>query len=155
MGCHFQKWNLFLHTSESYLLDCASFPSTTLPLFFLLLIHFEGHCWPLLTDDSKYRFHTKPRTRLTRLWCKTDTGGCHRRTESNMHRFGEVMAAWLRLCLLMQVCVLWNRKRWVTFEPSKDGCRHPPCTTLPHLQESNAGVWMSRLSYIHSLYHVI
>lgn len=46
------------------------------------------------------------------------------------------MAAWLILCPLVQVCFLRNRKRWLTSEPWKDGCRHHLSSTLPHLQES-------------------
>lgn len=62
-----------------------------------------------------------------------------------MHRFGEVMVAWLILHPLEQVCVLWNRKRWLTFEPWEDGCRHHFYSTLPHLWQTggHTAAWMS------------
>lgn len=51
----------------------------------------------------------------------------------------------LLLCLLMQVCVLWNRKWWMTSEPWEDGCRHPLYTTLPHVPEAagHTAAWIS------------
>lgn len=54
------------------------------------------------------------------------------------------MVAWLILHPLKQVCVLWNRKSWMTFEPWEDGCRHGFYFTLPHLWQtgSYSAAWM-------------
>lgn len=54
------------------------------------------------------------------------------------------------LCLFLNlrewVCILLNRKRWLTFEPGEDGCRH--CfSTPPHVwSEPTRAAWLVVLS---------
>lgn len=120
---------------------------------FLHQIYFEGprvprvDVWFKLTTAKEIHFPVKSRTRLMGFWC---TMSGHKPKLEKSHStdcFGEVTATWLILHSLVQVCVLWNRKKWVTSELWEDGCRHCFYSTLPHLCQTgfHTTTWMSNV----------
>lgn len=92
----------------------------------------QGTCsFELMTADEAH-FHVKSRTRLMGLsWMLS--GHKLKSDESGIKTCTALGKSWSLDLFCERVCVLWNRKRWLTFEPWEDGCRHRFYSTLPHL----------------------
>lgn len=97
---------------------------------------------------NEAHFQVKSRTRLMGLVCML-SGHKLKSDESSIKTCTVLGKSWSLDLFCEQVCVLWNRKRRLTFEPWEDGCRHRFYSTLPHLwQDTSAALISSSLPVI-------
>lgn len=108
----------------------------------------QGTCLVSLMTVDEAHFQVKSRTRLMGLSCML-SGHELKSDESSIKTCTVLGKSWSLDLFCEQVCVLWNRKRRLTFELWEDGCRHRFYSTLPHLwQDTSAALISSSLPVI-------